>query len=530
MHLLKLKNKLKLKNNFFSYQSICLSLCLIIFIITIAGCGDNKNESKTLDPTIPENNSWHVNTILDLGETLPVSPKIKFFHDNERLHIAYYDGVPTTPEDPEHPVQYRVRYKAFNIRDLDSLNESNIIDETVVLLDTNGRSIQGLDVAVVNETPVVAYSVYKELIHIEGADLNNQGDIILGIRDGNSNWRNEIFAFGCVDQSRNGVFTDGLAQNNISLKGDALGNAQLCFQFYYEGIDSYNYNFPDLRYISQPIDNIADNLDAVAELEENVDGNNYVNNAGVQYYQGAYCDLKIDNNNNQLVFYYNDFTENESSQDKGLRLARRIDDEWQEPEWIDKNIEIVDIKGVVKSNGLLAVAYTVKNGAHLFIDDDGLFSSQTIPYSIRYAEQIEIVSEVTNSEGEIEEVITYEWKSETINYNSIAGRYCSLAVDSLDNPVVVYFDDMNFTLNRFFCRIKISKRNSMGVWDIDIITPEHVGLTNKTSPYDITPGTHDIYYIGKYNYVWIDNNDRVNICSYSNITKKVYLFIEKPEN
>ncbi len=513
-----------------SKASVYAALLLVFFFMTLSGCGENDDTALNVDTTIPESSSWYVNTILDLSENLSVSPRVKFHHEDGRLHLAYYDAVPTIPEDIDNPVQYRVRYKAFNMNDLYSLNETNSINETVALLDTSGRSTEGLDISIAGGFPVIAYSVYKELIHVEGADLNNQGDVILGVRDDASGWQSEIFAYGYVDPSRNPVFTDGLAKNDLSVIGDDDGNAQLCYQFYYEGIDSYNYNYPDLRYISQPITNIAGNVNAVAELEETIEGNNYQNNAGLQHYDGGHCDLKVDNDGNQVAFYYNDWTETSSALDRGLRVARRIENEWQQIEWIDRDIEVIAISGVVKSNGLLAVAYTVKDGSHLFMDNSNFFSSLTIPYSIRYAEQIEIITEVENAEGEIEEVITYEWQTETINFNSIAGLYCSLDVDSSDNPVIVYFDDMNFTLNRFFCRIKISKRNENGVWDIDIINPEDVGLTNSTSPYEITPGTHNKYYIGKYNHMWVDNNDRVNICTYSTETKKVYMFVERPVN
>lgn len=525
MHLRK-SNKILLGASFIGNLRpyILAFFCLII----IAGCGDGDDATQNVDETIPENSSWYVNTILDIGEASAVSPRIKFHHEDGRLHLAYYDTVPTEPEDPENPVQYRVRYKAFNTSDLYTLSDGNSVTETVAILDPAGRSTEGLDIAVAGGLPVIAYSVYKELIHVEGADLNNQGDVILGVRDGASGWRNEIFAYGYVDPSRNPVFTDGLAKNSIALIGNEDGTAQLCYQFYYEGIDSYNYNYPDLRYISQPVDNIAQNVNAVADLEETVDGNNYENNTGLQHYDGGHCDLLVDNDGNQVTFYYNDWTETSSALDRGLRVSRRIDGEWQQTEWIDRDVEVVSISGAVKSNGLLAVAYAVKDASHLFMDNSSFFSDQTMPYSIRYAEQIEIITEVENSEGEMEEVITYEWQAETVNFNSIAGLHCSLAVDSSDNPVIVYFDDMNFTLNRFFCRIKISKRNDHGVWDIDIITPEDVGLTNSTSPYEITPGTHDKYYIGKYNYMWVDDRDRVNICTYSNVTGKVYMFVERP--
>ncbi len=509
-----------------SLHKICGNLCIIICMILFIGCGDKDNNKTNIDTTIPENNSWTINTILNLENSAPLSPMIEFHQENGRLHMAWFDAETVNPGLPEEDVQYSVKYKAFNMGDLLSLNSANTIEETVSTTDISARSLEGLAVAVSNGTPLVAYSVYKDLVPMSEFDLNNQGDIILGVRDGGPEWRKEIFAFGDVE--RNAVFVDGLVKNSMSLKGDADGNARLCFQFFYEGIDSYNYEYPDLRYIEQPLDNISGVFNTAASLEETVEGNDY--GTGEQNYQGAYCDLQVDNDGNPVAFHYADFTVQGSQQDKGLRVARRIDGEWQQAEWIDYDTVVTNISGAVKSNGLLAVAYTVKDGPYLFIDqeddDNPMFSLLTIPYSVRYAEQFEVITETVNSDGEIEEVITYDWKTHTVNLNTIAGEYCSLDIDSLDNPVIAYFDDMNYNQTRFFCRIKISRRNNGGVWDVDTIIPEDVGLTNETSPYGIDPGTHDKYYIGKFNYLWIDSSDRVNICSYSNVTKKVYLFVE----
>lgn len=513
----------------FTIRRVSVLPVLFTLLILLNGCGEESTPDpiRVVDETIPYSSTWHINTILDLSDTAIISPKISFFQDNDRLHMAYYDQNPGYDETANNGNPYRVRYRAFNISDVDYLTDANTVNETVAYLDSD-RSLVGLSVSVAAGNPIVAYGVYKLFIYVEGADLNNQGDVMIGIRENDATWRNEILAFGYVDPSRNPVFRDGLVRDDFSLLGDNLGNAQLCFQFYYEGIDSYNSSYPDLRYIAQPINNIADNVNLVADLEEVVEGNTYNGNGtGEQYDQGGDCDLVIDHNGNPAVFYYVDYTETGNTTDRGLRVARRISGSWQQPIWLDQDVEVVDISGAVKSDGLLAVAYTIKDGSHLFMDEDDYFVEQPLPYSIRYAEQVEVVTEVTNSQGQIEERISYEWHNETINFNSIGGMYCSLAMDLDDNPVVAYFDEMNLTETRFFSRIKVSHRTSGGIWEVAVITPEHVGLTNKTSPYDVDPGTHDMYYIGKYNYIWVDHSNRVNICSYSNITGKAYLFTER---
>ncbi len=522
-----------------SLHKLCIIFCMTLFIAS-SGCSKGGSSNSTHDETVPENVSWNINSVLNLRVTSPdplpdtgggvtewdmgvspiVDPNIKFAYSNGSVHMAYYDANPDYDPTIEDDSPYRVMYSTFRVNevqyiDAQYVDRSNTSHEIITLLEDDYRNLGGLSVSVIDDRPIVAYSVFKQVPIVEGADLNNQGDVMIAIRDGENNWRNEIGAYGYVAPERNPVFTDGLAKSNFSLLGDGEGNALLCFQFYYEGIDSYNFDYPDLRFVSQPVDAfINDNVNAVADLEETVEGNLYQGGGGVQSFHGGECDLILDTENNPVVFYFNDDRENGSEFDMGLRFARKLDDEWQEPEWVREQIEVVGISSAVKSNGLLAVTYTVKDGLDLFTQEE-------VPYGLWYSEQVEVVVGETD-EGE--DIIVIEWNHEPVNYNTISGRYCTLAINSEDNPVVAYFDEMNFVGNRFFSRIKISSRDSAGNWSVDIITPEDVGLSNDISPYDITPGAHDSYYIGKYNYMWLDEADRVYLCTYSSITNKTYFF------
>jgi hypothetical protein len=317
------------------------------------------------------------------------------------------------------------------------------------------------------------------------------------------------------------VFRDGLAQSDFCVKGDNSGHVMLSFQFYYEGVDSYNFAYPDMRFISQPVDAFSNaSVNSVATLEEPVDANAYQNNAsGQQSFHGGSNDLVLDRDGNPVLFYYNDNTINGPAQDQGLRVARRSLNNgtvtWTK-EWIEDGIEVVSIKGAVKPDGRLAVVYAVKDLPD-FIDTDVI-----LPYVIKYAEQVDVVTG-TDSDGH--DIVVREWRIEFANLNSICGRFCSMALDSKGEPVVAYYDELNFTLNRFFSRIKISHRKSRNNWSVDIIKPEDVGLSNNTSPYNVTPGSDDYCYIGKYNRLWLDGEDKVHLVSYSTVTKKVYLFV-----
>jgi len=493
---------------------------MLLFI----GCGEKDNNNTNIDATIPTNNSWSINTILELPKAQTVPAHITFTHSDSELFIAYYDNNPLYDIDLQdvNPYCYRVRYKSFNLSDVSRLSDSNATTETVALIMDEADSFGPISMALSGSTPMLAYGVSESSVIVEGFDTGNQGDVIIALRDGTDNWRKEIGALGFNE--RNGPFVNGLARSNISLKGDDNGNALLSFQFFYEGVDGDNYGYPDLVFINQPIDNFADsnNVNQFNELEEKVEESIFTLPTGVQIRAGDFCEMVVKHDGSPVIFHHTNNLNVGPAGRIGLRMSMKVDDEWQS-EWLHENINITQISAAVKSNGLLAIVYTVKD----FVDYD---YSQTpgdpeiIPYSLRYAEQVEVITD-TDDNGE--DIIETEWRDEIVDYVSISGRYCSLAIDSEDNPVVAFYDEMNFSRTRFFSRIKISKRTSGGVWTSETIVPEDVGLTIKTSPYDITPGTHNYYYIGKYNYLWLDRNDLINICSYSSISNKLYHFQQR---
>ncbi|MFA6010515.1 MAG: hypothetical protein WC799_11080 [Desulfobacteraceae bacterium] len=516
------RNNIERPSIAFILKQAGIALVMALIFLTV-GCSKDE-KTYTRDDTIPENESWDINTVLDLNTLVPqggsdpyIEPQIAVTQDQGRVHIAYFRHNADRATATAHP--YCLMYRSFAIDDMFYLNDSNTIDETVVLLEDDGRNIADISIAIAGGKPVVAYSVYKRSVIVPDADLNNQGDVMVAVRDGANSWRVEIGAYGYVE--RNPVFVDGLAQSGFCIKGDGSGHVLLTFQFYYEGVDSYNFIYPDLRYISQPVNAFVNGTIADMETrEETVQGNVYQNNgSGQQSNSGGNNDLILDQDDNPVVFYYHDNSENGPALDRGLRVGRRVTDNqgatsWQS-EYIESGIDVVAIKGAVTSDGRLVVAYTVKDLPD-FIDTD-----VELPYVIKYAEQVNVVTGV-DEEGE--DIVVRRWHTEFVNYNTICGRFCSLTLDSNDQPVVAYFDEMNFTLNRFFSRVKVSRREVGGAWTVDLIVPEDVGLSNNTSPLDVEPGLHDIYYIGKYNHLWIDVTDRVYLVSYSTENRKLYLF------
>ncbi|WP_459924848.1 hypothetical protein [Desulfatiferula olefinivorans] len=494
-----------------------------------SGCSDDGGAPLNVDETIPVSVSWTINSVLaqdpadrsDLDDGMAedyIEPQISVAEHEGRVHIAYYDVNPDPVTRNDHP--YRLMYMSFNAVDFRHLYSGNTIRERVLLIDDDPRNRSGLSISVAGGKAVIAYPVTRLYIVLDDFDLNNQGDVMIAVRDGANTWRHEIGAYGYVPPDRNPVFRDGLAQSDFRVAGGG-GLVHLSFQFYYEGIDSYNFDYPDLRYIAQPV-NAFDNADvnAVADLEEDVEGNIYQSFAsGQQSFHGGANHLILDGEGEPVVFYYVDDTVNGNAQDRGLRFARKVDGVWQAPQWIESGITVSNIRGAVRSDGGIFVAYTV-------IEIPDFIDNQTeLPSIVKYAEQIDVI---TGYDPDGEAIHGWEWRYNYVNYNTICGADLTLALDSNDRPVVAYYDHMNFTLNRFFSRVKVSRRNDAGAWEVCVIDPEAVGLSNETSPYDVLPGSTDTMYIGRYNHLWLDEDDRIYLASYSTVNKKLFIFAMNP--
>lgn len=498
----------------------------IAILLLFGGCAQEEDPQMSIDETIPYNETWDIYTILDRGDLEGVPSNLHVAHQGNRVYMAYFDRNPLYDAQTNSDYPYRLKYYSFSLSDVNYLAISPEDHETVSLLELGGEVLSTIDVSVAAGTPMVAYFSYK-VTHEEMLpqfDMGNQGDVMIALREGNT-WRHEIAAYGY--NPRNPTYLDGLAMSDICLLGDEDGNAHLAYQFYYEGEDSYNMNFPDARYVVQPIDDFTnESIDVMGDVEETIEGNiYYAGGTGYQQSFGDFADIVIDLDGNPVAFYYWQGTE--ATDPSGLRISKRIDGVWQEPTWVERNVLIEDISAAVKPDGKLAVAYAVRDMR------DPVIERGRIPYCLKYAEEPDVPEE---------EPYPNEWDAhEIVDFTNICGRYCSLAINSEGTPVVAYYEEMNYmyvydddntgiydyTSNRFFSRLKIATKLSFNSWSYYVIPPEYIGLSNNTYPYTITAGNHDKYYIGKNNELWLDNDDRIHLCSYSTITEKGYLFIQR---
>jgi len=195
------------------------------------------------------------------------------------------------------------------------------------------------------KTPVVVYQGGQ----IRECGAEQQSDVMMNIGSANT-WTEVTAGIGYVE--RNPVFQDGLAGQRVTAAADSNGNIHVAYQFFYEGCDAMNFNYPDLLYVQKQ----GSNPEAEA-AEETVEGNIYNANgtASAQNNVGEHARLILDQDQDPVIFYYADLSPNNSDPDqKGLRVARKKGESW-EHEWVETGIQVEAISAALDQNGNLFV-------------------------------------------------------------------------------------------------------------------------------------------------------------------------------
>ncbi len=308
-----------------------------------------------------------------------------------------------------------------------------------------------------------------------------EADVMFQVQSAN-NWTEYTGAIGYVE--RNPVFTDGYAGKTISITADYADNIHTAYQFFYEGCDRMNLDYPDQDYamFSHPYSDQGLN----GAGEETVDGNEYINNStGDQHRQGDFGKILLNADGNPTVFYVAEIR-SDSGITYGVKMAVRIDDEWIS-EWVwttNKNEwEIGYLSPSLSPDGTLGVAYYLKR------QDDEIED----PDYLRYSEK----------KLATEEVPVPEWTSFAVNQLSYCGDFCSLAYDSEGNPAIAYYTTKTYSeLDR---KNLIFSYRTNGNW------------VKETVAYQGN--------IGKYNTLWFNEADGVFcVSTYSIDEQKVYLY------
>jgi hypothetical protein len=440
-----------------------LSLCSIFFLCCFFSCsgasgssgGTTNNANKNTIPD-PINVAWQKIMVKQIAASGLLLPHVTAKPDsNNQLHIAYFTDSQNTVGD------YTVNHILWDMASLSEISQEPVIDVD---------NCRALSLALGSDNiPIVAYQGGA----VREGGSEQQSDIMVSLIQGGT-WTEYTGGIGFVE--RNPIFQDGLAGKFISTAVDASGDIHLCYQFFYEGIDAMNFNYPDLMYVKKD----GSSLSATG-TEETVEGNVYNSNgsASAQNRVGAYAAMVLDMNGDPVIFYDADLSPNSSDpKTKGLRVAYHSGGTWQ-CEWVETGFTVGGISCALDKSGNPCVAYYVESQ---YTDSHGMTHQKCLKYATK-----------TSS----------SWTATLVDESTLCGKYCSLAFDLSGNPAIAYYSLQNHSGSIDLKDLKLASSNGTS-WSSEAVASEGD--------------------IGMYNTLWIDESGKTYICTYSNTDDAIYLF------
>jgi len=439
----------KLQKNRTSLYRLLAVMVFSLFLV--AGCISGETDAPPGDPPPPPS-PWRQEpmTRIEVSGLLSIGVKALPAADG-RLHTVHFNNSGTSG----YP--YALEHQIWDMSDgrLELLQGPDMIVE----IDNNLALELALDGS---GTPVVAYQGGN----VRECGGDDQSDVMISLKD-SANWSESLGAMGFVE--RNPVLTDGLAGSNVDLAVDSAGDIHLCYQFFYEGCDAMNHNYPDVKYVKRA----RSQLGSTAITEEQVEGNLYPDfGTGIQNSVGYHCRIVLDGNENPVVFYG---VKTEFDQVFGLRAARRNPDGSWQLDWVEEDCEVVAISAARSPvDGSLAVAYAVKE-----------FNGVAFVYFLKFAW-------FKNN----------AWQVRMIDNKVSCGSYSSLAFNADGQPGIAYYEIKSHT-GYSLQNLKLAEFNG-NVWE----TAQVASYGN----------------IGLYNSLWYDADNRAYICTYSDTQKEILLY------
>jgi hypothetical protein len=439
---------------------ICMLICLGTSIVGCGGGGSDssteaQNSGSTSQNKEATSDGWEKREIRQLQASGMLVPNIQTAYDGEStIHMAYFTDSRNTHSG------FTVNHASFTLPDMAEGTPGEVID-----ID-NCRTL-GLTLGT-GKAPVVVYQGGQ----IRECGAEQQSDVMMNTGSVNA-WTETTAGIGYVE--RNPVFQDGLAGRRVTAAADSNGDIHVAYQFFYEGCDAMNFNYPDLLYVrKQGLHPEADSE------EETVEGNIYNSNgtASAQNNTGEHAKLILDQDEDPVIFYYADLSPNNSDPDqKGLRVARKKGETWTH-EWIEIGIQVGDISASLDRNGNLAVTYYVESEY-----TDALGSHEKL---LKYAVQSNSV-----------------WNKMIVDESVQCGNFCSLSFTAEGNPAIAYYATRNHSGSTSLADLKYAEYNG-SEWDSETVSSEGD--------------------IGHYNSLWFSQTGTVYICSYSETLHTIFLF------
>ena len=455
-----------------TFYSIIIILAGMVFILGCKakeddGGGSATNEPPVYQPTNPR--QWDMSLVKHLEAGGLLTPNVSAVKGSDGdIRIAYFsDGTDYNTEN-----RYNINFILWDTQ-TDAIISEETLDPSPP--ETGGEGLDNcnpLAFAMNNlNAPVIAYQ--GGLFRDQAPSDGEQSDVMLSVRGTNS-WSEYTGAIGYVDRN---PFYDGLAGSDMSMAIDSTGNIHIVFQFYYEGMDSYNFEYPALNYVRHERNSLGDTISGSewADREETVYGSDFTQTSATHRGVGYGCKLLLDNSGNPVVFFA-EFTD--YSNTYGLWFARRNSNGTWSRQWVEQvsnGWAIGDISAAKAADGSFAVAYTK---VCLNCDDDE-------------GDHLKYAAQSGNS-----------WNVRVVDQSSICGHSPSLAFDSEGHPAIAYYDKRSY-IGRSRKHLKFTQFNG-STWRSETVAED------------------DDY--GHYNSLWFDADNVPVICSYSEAKDNIAIF------
>jgi hypothetical protein len=463
------KKSLRKHNKFLGLLWCCILTGLVLGACGggSSGGGSNGGDGGTNPPTTTEP-TWQPADILSTVNSSGTSARVVAMPEGaDLLHLAHFDKI----DDENSTVEFHYLKIQLGETGPELLEE----DTTHASIDNDRTLEMALDVSM---TPLITYR--------GGSGLNfctqQQSDLMISMPSTNG-WDEYTAAMGYNPRSPAEILQDGMVGDLSAIAVDSQNRAHIIYTFLYEGCDSINHKFHDLRYVR--IDASAPGGELVEE--EIIQENDYpsFNEVGSDGHNsvGHHGDIVLDADEHPLVFYGEIMSDHNSvvNHDYGLRVAAKdgTTDEWAY-EWVEKDVDVKAISAAVAQDGTVGVAYAI-----LLEDEDEIYSR----YLLKYAER--------DTQG--------DWNLNLADETASVGTHCALAFSTDNEPLIAYYAIKSHSQSDLN-ELRFAWRSS-GSWQQETVA----------SAGDI----------GRYNNLWVDANGYPNIVTYKSSSKEIRHYVKR---
>lgn len=458
-----------------------------ILILSLAACSDDKTyppkdtgESLSHDWQRIEVGSEHGYTVSESGTTVPYV--VARPDDGGRVHIAHYNAVMGTDDIWFQQLNYLVY-------DFSSGRTSiRVVENRPAYTGVDGFDrCDQFDLALEGTTPILIYPTYENdtvLQYIEA-------DIMVNIFEGGT-WNESTGVVGYV--ARNPVYADGHTKDNMSMLIDENGDIHMAYQFYYEGMDSANYRYPDLYYARREratLANVISEPAGYADIEEQVDGNHF-STYGDHNSVGYHCKLILSPEGLPVIAYA------EHGENFAGTFALKVAYRNEAGNWQRETVETLGDEWTV--GGISAAFYPPPiPDPDVPVDPDAPEPER--PLAIAYA--LRSPSPEPDDAHRLMFAVKRDgqWTTEIVDETTWCGTHPSLAFTPDGNAAIAYFDEESHS-GRTHRYLKYAEFNGI-LWERE--SAEEQGS------------------VGVFNTLWFDGGGRPIICTYAEEDRKILL-------